>query len=401
MRTEVIETQQAIEPLTSRLVVPVVKRKANANMKPIRAKPSATEGVVVPFVTDDALTKTKKIRKTKSGTKTSEPVSSDSEGGVLSIRESQLLVDPTLTPNSKIRKTVNKMESATRLSSETEGGVHQDRDNLLVADSALDQTISKLVYLWRQRQRWHRAEKSLILQGKALCRALSNGDKKEGTALFDKAEAGEDVGIATMAALAPFLASIKHFEAPRKDLEKQICKLTKELPAYEWIESIKGVGALSYGGLIGEAGNLTRYPGVSHLWKRMGVAVIGDKRQRRVADKEEALIHGYSPSRRSHLWNIGNGLIGGMGHGPRPIVNEDISLREEWTEYQKMFVARCRYECETHPDMFTLVTVEKNGEALESYPKHAQARAKRYVEKEFLRDLRAQWRKEVLGIRDE
>ena len=81
----------------------------------------------------------------------------------------------------------------------------------------------------RQRQRWHRAEKTLILQGKALCRALCKGDKAEGTALFDKAQEGGDVDIATMAALAPFLASIKHFEGPRKDLEKQINKLTNKL----------------------------------------------------------------------------------------------------------------------------------------------------------------------------
>ena len=63
MRTEVIETQQAIEPLTSRLAVPVVKRKSTPKVETKKPKPSATEGVVVPFVTDDALTKTKKIRK--------------------------------------------------------------------------------------------------------------------------------------------------------------------------------------------------------------------------------------------------------------------------------------------------------------------------------------------------
>jgi hypothetical protein len=354
------ENQQAVNYTKTDLMLPVVKRKAIPLVKTDKAMPSGIESGIEPCVVDAALIKTKKIRKTKIGLETSEPVSSETEGGVL--------------PGCDVQPP---------------------------HDSALDQTISKIVYLWRQRQRWHRAEKTLILQGKALCRALCKGDKAEGSALFDKAQEGGDVDIATMAALTPFLASIKHFETPRKDLEKQINKLTKELPAYEWIESIKGIGALSYGGLIGEAGNLTNYPGVSHLWKRMGIAVIGDKRQRRVSDKEEALIHGYSPSRRSHLWNIGNGLIGAMGHGPRPMVGEDITLRSEWTEYQQMFVARCRYECETHPDLFKMATVEKNGETLESYPKHVQARAKRYVEKKFLRDLHARWRKEVLGIRDE
>jgi ribosomal protein L13E len=41
----------------------------------------------------------------------------------------------------------------------------------LHSTSASEAAIIQIVQLWRMRQRWHRAEKSLILQGKAICRS--------------------------------------------------------------------------------------------------------------------------------------------------------------------------------------------------------------------------------------
>lgn len=253
--------------------------------------------------------------------------------------------------------------------------------------------IGKIQYLWRMRQRWHKAEKSLILQGKALCRSIVGGDKEEASDLFDLAAEGKEVEESTMLALAPFLMSIEHFSQSRNKYEKELAKLARKLPAYDWVKSIHGIGDGGYASIIGECGDISNYKSVSALWKRMGLAVFEGTRQRKMSNAEDALLHGYNPSRRSVMWNVGNGLIGGMGRGKRPSPGEDISTKD-WTDYQKLFVERCRYECANNAEKMPLATVQKNGEDRESYPKHAQARAKRYVEKRFLRELYSRWGQE-------
>lgn len=335
----------------------------------------------------------KKSRKTIASVKSNAKLSSGIGADFI-----PLVVDVGPIKKTRTRKTIVEAHASGRESSDQMGDVQNTPETQSGIDVA--QTIDKIIYLWRQRQRWHKAEKSLILQGKALCRSIvEGGNKTEASKLFEKAmEMDGGVDLATELALAPFIASIKHFEPPRKSIEKQIEKLAKTLPCWEWAESIKGVGALSYGGIIGEAGDILKYRSVAALWKRMGVAVIGDIRQRKVAGKEEALIHGYSPSRRAVLWNIGNGLIGAMGRGPRPQVGEDITTRDDWTEWQKIFVERCRYECAKNPEKWPLAQVDKDGVMMESYPKHVQSRAKRYVEKRFLRKLYAEWRRAKYGV---
>lgn len=285
------------------------------------------------------------------------------------------------------------VETQTTRAVDSDNGIHHQCETQGGADSV----VAQIQYFWRMRQRWHRAEKALILQGKALCRGIVGGDKKEGSDLFDKAADSGDVDEATMLALTPFLLSIKHFASARSKYERELCKMTRKVPAHSFILETRGVGELSFAGIVGEAGDIGSYKSVSALWKRMGLAVIDGRRQMKRTNVEEAELHGYNPSRRSLMWNVGGGLIGGMGRGPRPAPGEDISARDEWTYWQKLFVERCRYECAKDPEKIALATVEKNGEKKESYPLIAQARAKRYVEKRFLRKLYAAWRRETLG----
>lgn len=270
------------------------------------------------------------------------------------------------------------------------GGVHKPSVTQCIPDTA--ELISDITYLWRLRQRWHKAEKSLILQGKALCRSnVPEGDKKLATELFDRVADEKETDTGISSALQPFLLSIDHFESSRKGIEKELVKMARKLPAYDWVKSVHGIGDGGYASIIGEAGDITKYKSVAALWKRMGLAVIDGGRQRCVSNVDDALVHGYNPSRRSVMWNVGTNLIGGMGRGKRPAPNADLS-DYDWHPYEKLFVERCRYECANNPEKMALATVEKDGELKESYPKHAQSRAKRYVEKRFLRDLYAQWK---------
>jgi hypothetical protein len=119
----------------------------------------------------------------------------------------------------------------------------------------------------------------------------------------------------------------------------------------------------------------------------MELAVIDGERQRRKSDKYEALKHGYGGKRRAIMWNVSGTLIGGMGKGVRPKFGEDVEARGDLSHYQKMFIHRLRYEAEKDPEMYKGITSENK----ESYTLHAASRAKRYVAKQFLRDLRWAW----------
>lgn len=292
------------------------------------------------------------------------------------------------------------------------------------AQSAPSPVIAEIIQLWRMRQRWHRAEKSLILQGKAICRSYlavddlshenekvrtkaQNAVKAAANKLFDEARAGKDIDDQILAALAPFLMSIgETFEPQRIALEKRLKKLARQLPVFAWAKGVYGFGELSLAAIVGEAGDLNNYSNPAKLWKRMGLAVINGERQRKKSDAEEAAAHGYRPARRSVMWNIGGGLIGGMGHGPRPRVGENVELRDDLSNYQKMFIRFVREEVTKisltwNGPEHARDPVERKGELYESYSSHAANRAKRRVEKRFLVDLLIAWRAAGQGPTDD
>lgn len=219
-------------------------------------------------------------------------------------------------------------------------------------------TIDEIREQWRRRQMWHRAEKSLTLQAKSMCRRLLAGDRKEAEVLYKSSLNGGEHALAATAYMAmfPLLDGRRGIEASRIQVEKSLLALAKQLPVAAWIEGMRGVGLLSLAGIVGEAGDLGRYSNPAKLWKRMGLAVIGGERQRK---KEGAagIEHGYNPARRSLMWTVGDCII--RAGGP---------LKELYNE-------RKAYEM---PRVQTKM--------------HAHNRAKRYIEKRLLRDLWRAWR---------
>lgn len=310
----------------------------------------------------------------------------------------------TAKPSWKTPSSATNIDGQEKHETQTRRAVDVDHGRHLAGatQTAGAPVIDEIRYMWRMRQRWHRAEKSLILQGKAICRAFLDGDKTAASAAFEFVVGGgvheiEGINIGLM----PFIPAINGFAVEREKFEKHIFKIMKALPTYEWAKSIHGFGPIGFASIIGEAGAVGEYKSVSALWKRMGLAVINGERQRKKANLDEAIEHGYSPQRRAVIWNIGGGLIGAMGRGPRPMVGEDISTRDDLNEYQKLFIDRCRYLAAREPEKFARDPVEKadkkTGEIriMESYSKHCASAAKRYVEKRFLRSLYAQWRLET------
>lgn len=240
-------------------------------------------------------------------------------------------------------------------------------------DNGVNAALSHIVAGWKMRQRWHRAEKALILQAKAICRAFCAGDKDKANAAYDDTLDGNPPGPEFVAALTPFLPAIKRFEQERKAIEKDLKKTAKNLPTYDWAMSVRGFGELNFVALIGECcvmeedgtmRGIGDYRSVSALWKRMGVGLVNGERQRRIADAELAILHGYNPSRRSVLFNVGECLIKAGG------------------EYKELYNERKAYELARDPEIRPII---------------AHRRASRYMTKRLLRKMFAQWRKETRG----
>lgn len=237
----------------------------------------------------------------------------------------------------------------------------------------LSHTIATLRELHRKRHDFHRSEKSLTLQVKAICRRLCAGDKDEADKLYAAMMKGAEDAQAMMARewTEPFIQARAILEMNRKQVEKDMAKVAKTLPVAEWVEGVKGFGIGSLAAVIGEAGDLSNYPTHSHLWKRLGLAVIDGGRQRMVPGAD-ALAHGYSPSRRSVIWNIGQCVLKAQS---QRVDKETGEVKAEAGEYRKLYDARKEYE---------MGRVETKG--------HAHNRATRYVEKKLMRDLWKAWR---------
>jgi hypothetical protein len=164
-----------------------------------------------------------------------------------------------------------------------------------------------------------------------------------------------------------FLAS-RPFEELEKTHLKEMERLAELLPVWKSFgEGVRGFGRGSLAVIVAEAGDLANYSDKSKLWKRMGLAVMDGMRQGHVAkglsrdDRAAAYMeHGYSPKRRSRVWNIGDALIKGNGDGI----------------YRAAYLKRKEYERARDPEMKLI---------------HAHRRAQRYMEKRLLRDLWRAW----------
>lgn len=249
--------------------------------------------------------------------------------------------------------------------------------------AALGAAIDEIREQWRRRQMWHRAEKSLTLQAKSMCRRLLAGDKKEAEVLYKSALNGRDHALAETAllAMAPLLAGRDGIEKARLAVEKRLETLVKEIIANlaavgTYVKVTRGFGLLSLAGVIGEAGDLGSYGNPAKLWKRMGLAVIHGERQRK-KEGEAGIEHGYNPARRSLMWTVGDCIIRAGGR-----------LKELYDQHKVLELEKTQ-------------AIAADPELRKRYARpgdkyaplaHAHNRAKRYIEKRLLRDLWRAWR---------
>lgn len=192
-----------------------------------------------------------------------------------------------------------------------------DTHGCVVSLPSLVQQVSEL---WRRRQAWHRAEKSLTLQIKAFCRRLTGGDKDEAGILYKALTKETDHALLEPARLStlPLFVAREAIETERARLEKYLRKLSLQLPGAAYCEATLGLTSMTMGMLIGECPGINSrgfldFDTPSRVWKRMGLAVMPDGQRQRAVSGAEAIEHGYNRTRRSVIWTIGDSLIKSKG----------------------------------------------------------------------------------------
>jgi hypothetical protein len=208
---------------------------------------------------------------------------------------------------------------------------------------------------------WHRQRCFAMEQRKRIDLALGSflrlmlGWSKDKPEAERKIIAGQAVALILSEEQHEWSAIITASQAARLPFDKiearaikEMTALAKSLPAWAAFgEDVRGFGAASLAVIVAEAGDLSNYANPGKLWKRMGLAVMGD---------------GYNPLRRSRMWNIGDALIKGNKTG----------------EYRAIYLARKEYELARDHEM---------------KPIKAHRRAQRYMEKRLLRNLWQAWRR--------
>lgn len=228
----------------------------------------------------------------------------------------------------------------------------------------------------RLREDFHRAEKRIVLQMKAICRRYCDGDKDKANDLYDeiKPDSTDDLAKSVM----PLLTCRDELYRARKGHEKRMVAIARQIPAYEWVGTIRGFGELGFAQIVAETGDLSNYDNPAKVWKRMGLAVFNGKSQRRVSG-DAALEQGYCPRRRAIMFCIGDSMIKSAGSPYR-----DIYLDRK--DYERMTAAANGM---TVAPAAKITAKDKDTHISDG---HIHRRAQRYMEKRLLRDLWAQWK---------
>ena len=285
--------------------------------------------------------------------------------------------------------------------------------------SPLDAIIKELIALQKQRRFINKAKSQIDRSMEAYLAQLAGYRPKtnpdgtritdaDGKPVQDKAgkalwaeigrvrkavEARNPINLPAWADVPMILASSQSrasWDAMLRDVEKRMEDLAKLLPVWPWWQQIRGAGAKGLAIIVGEAGDVGSYRSKSHLWKRLGLAVIDGGRQRRVKG-DAAIRHGYVAPRRAEIWTLAESLIKHQragdkdedGADPKKSGKPVAGPAHPTGPYGEHYTRRKEY-------------VSKRERGLNSREpwdaKHIDNDAKRYMTKALIRDLRAAWR---------
>lgn len=166
--------------------------------------------------------------------------------------------------------------------------------------------LKKLHVLNGRRRNLLKAQNRLGGQLFGYCYGYCNEDTKAAQLMHAAVLKGKtlDYDLEVEAFCRPFLNALAPLAQSQANVEKEMAAVAKALPIWtEWGKGVRGFGELSCAKIVAGTGEMTAYSNPAKVWKRLGLAVIGGERQRKVAG-DAALEHGYVPLRRSDVWNV-------------------------------------------------------------------------------------------------
>jgi hypothetical protein len=166
--------------------------------------------------------------------------------------------------------------------------------------------------------------------------------------------------------------------------ERAMEAAAKRLPVYPWVKSVRGAGALGLAIIVGEAGDLSRYPTPAKLWKRLGYAPYdghaGSTWKRatwrpRTLSAEEWTENPFSGERYAQMAQIATWLVNAQWVGAAKTGNGEGQPNGH---YGQIYARRRARTKQAHPDW-------SDG--------HRRNDALRITMKIFLKDLWTEWNK--------
>jgi hypothetical protein len=228
----------------------------------------------------------------------------------------------------------------------------------IISQSRCDRSVE--AFLVQVRHRADADRKTLFAEAGKLRRAVEAGTVH-----------APDVADAVRASLA----GRQSWDNLRVQTEREMRRLARALPGYAFVQGVRGFGDLGFGIIVGEAGDLGAFPTKGHLWKRLGLALVGDIRQQRRSNAEEAAAHGYSPSRRAEIWTVADSMFRAQWRGAKP-----DAPAHALGPYGEIYGRRKAWTAETHPDWS---------------PAHRDADARRIMAKALIKHLRQAWMRDL------
>jgi hypothetical protein len=172
-------------------------------------------------------------------------------------------------------------------------------------------------------------------------------------------------------------------------IEATMIALAEQLPVFEWIDGIRGAGALGLATIIGEAGPLDRYDNPAKLWKRLGYApyqgFAGSSWKReswrpRALTAEEWIANPFSGERYAQMHEIATWLVNAQWiSAKRREKMGEVDVEEGMPNgtYGEIYANRRAHTAKVHPDWSKM---------------HSRNDALRVAFKAFLKDLWVEWR---------
>jgi hypothetical protein len=203
-------------------------------------------------------------------------------------------------------------------------------------------------------------------------------------AMIKRVRAGEDSPFRDVVAITD--DARKPADKLRAESEKTMEQLAQNLPVIDWIEGVRGAGALGLATIVAEAGNLTHYPNPAKLWSRLGFAPYDGcagstwKRETwrpRKLTSEEWTDHPFSGERYALMHQIAVWLVNAQWIGKAK--SESGEGAPNGT-YGQVYFDRRKHTEITHPEW-------TDG--------HRRMDGLRKAMKEFLKDLYLEWFRQV------